>query len=360
MKIFDPIHGFIALTEEERALVDSAVFQRLRYIHQLGNVFLVYPGATHKRFEHSLGVMHLTTQLFDRISADFAAEERLYFRQILRLAALCHDLGHLPFSHTAEPRLLGPHGHEQWTERIIRSSYLEPVWEIFSAHFPGRGLVEDLVHLATGKEGLAELITGDLFGADRIDYLLRDAHMTGLKIGLFDYAQLIESLRRRGEKIVLEASGEEASKALLIARSFMHKRLYHYPPVQAYEFHLARFMQGFYADPRYFTDLAAYLSMSEAEIECALESAGQSKSDTFLSREAKRLKERSLRFQALVLPHGVNEEQLQETKEKFSIPDELIEWEFVPNDKNWLYLAPQYLFVYNTLAAALSVASGNE
>ncbi len=354
MKIFDPIHGFIVINQLEQELIDSFPFQRLRYIHQLGNVFLVYPGATHTRFEHSLGVMHLATEIFDQVSEGFAPGDVAYLRQILRLAALCHDIGHLPFSHTAEKRLVGLHGHEKWTERIIPSHYLQPIWEKLGKEFPGHSIAEDVAKIATGKEGLAEVITGDLFGADRIDYLRRDAHMTGLNYGLFDYEQLIGSLRRSGERIVLDLSGQEASLALVAARGFMHKRLYHYPPVQASEFHLARFMEHFYTDPRYFTDLESYLSMSEAQIQCALESCRSGES--FLCREAKRLRERALRFQAFLLPPSIEEQALQEIKKNFSIPDELMEWEFCPHDKNWLYLAPETTFVYTHLATDLSVA----
>ena len=118
MKIYDSVHGFIHFNEIESALIDTEVFQRLHYIHQLGISYMIYPGATHTRFEHSLGTMHIATQIFDQISED------PYWRQIVRLAALCHDLGHLPFSHVAEEVLLGAKGHEEWTLKIIESPYL--------------------------------------------------------------------------------------------------------------------------------------------------------------------------------------------------------------------------------------------
>ena len=109
-KIYDPIHGFIRFDEFEKALIDTLPFQRLHNIHQLGISYLVYPGATHSRFEHSLGVMELSTQILKRIIEtarvdllDFIprknSSEYIYWKKVLRLAALCHDLGHLPFSH---------------------------------------------------------------------------------------------------------------------------------------------------------------------------------------------------------------------------------------------------------------------
>src|SRR5271154_3672150 len=119
-EIRDPIHNFIRIETEERKILDSRPFQRLRHIHQLAMTYLVYPGATHKRFEHSLGVMELAGRAFDAITARDHVNEPArrmfpqipdpqwtgYWRKVVRLAALCHDLGHPPFSHAAEKKLL--------------------------------------------------------------------------------------------------------------------------------------------------------------------------------------------------------------------------------------------------------------
>ena len=239
MKIYDAVHGFIHFNALESKLIDTEPFQRLRYIHQLGISYMVYPGGTHTRFEHSLGTMHLGTQIFDQIAND---KDRDYWRQILRLAALCHDLGHLPFSHVAESRLLGPNGHEQWTLNVIESDYLAPVWEAASRLFPGFPIAEHVIKLALGEEKLksirpeisftpwekiySQIVTGDFFGSDRIDYLLRDASATGLSYGLFDYKQLIEMLvvipDEKGELTLgVEENGIASCEALLLARHFM-------------------------------------------------------------------------------------------------------------------------------------------
>jgi HD superfamily phosphohydrolase len=115
-EIRDPIHQFVRIDNHERKVLDSRPYQRLRHIHQLALTFKIYPGATHKRFEHSLGVMELASRVFDIISnPDNVTDEvrsflpelgRLddlrYWRRVLRMAALCHDIGHLPFSHAAE------------------------------------------------------------------------------------------------------------------------------------------------------------------------------------------------------------------------------------------------------------------
>jgi hypothetical protein len=141
-EIRDPIYNFIRLGAEERKVLDSVPFQRLRHIHQLALTSFLYPGATHKRFEHSLGVMELAGRVYDVVTdsdnlidrsvrklvprkGDYKYE---YWRLVLRMAALCHDLGHLPFSHAAEKELL-PDGwnHERLTLKIIRSEEMKPI-----------------------------------------------------------------------------------------------------------------------------------------------------------------------------------------------------------------------------------------
>jgi HD superfamily phosphohydrolase len=110
----DPIHNFISVRSDERKVIDSPPFQRLRDIHQLAMSYLVYPGATHTRFEHSLGVMELASRIFDVVTKPYNVahdvvrdiipdqDSLAYWRTVLRLAALFHDVGHLPFSHAAE------------------------------------------------------------------------------------------------------------------------------------------------------------------------------------------------------------------------------------------------------------------
>src|ERR1700731_4267978 len=130
-EIRDPIHVFVRLDSDERAILDARPFQRLRHIHQLALTYLLYPGATHKRFEHSLGVMELAGRVFEVLTRpanitddvrdlllDLGNPDALsYWKRVLRMAALCHDIGHLPFSHAAEDELL-PKGWNH--ERLSR------------------------------------------------------------------------------------------------------------------------------------------------------------------------------------------------------------------------------------------------
>ncbi len=223
-EIRDPLYAFIRFSADERKIIDSRPFQRLRNIHQLAMTFLVYPGATHTRFEHSLGVMELAGRVFDTVIDQEAIHPeirelvpqipqmadhsiRSYWRNVLRVAALCHDLGHLPFSHAAEKELL-PDGwdHERLTMEIIKSDEMMEIWGNMTPPLNA----EHIIKLALGpdKSGkcelppfsdweaiLSEIITGDAFGVDRIDYLLRDSHNAGVAYGRFDQHRLIDTLR---------------------------------------------------------------------------------------------------------------------------------------------------------------------
>ncbi len=393
MKIYDSVHGFIHFNTLEGALIDTEVFQRLHYIHQLGISYMIYPGASHTRFEHSLGAMHLASQIFDQIALD---ENKGYWKQILRLAALCHDLGHLPFSHVAEKALLGASGHETWTLKIIESSYLKPVWEKVEGEYPGYSIAEDIAKIALGEERLknlhpdvkfteeesiySQIITGDFFGSDRIDYLLRDAQATGLSYGLFDYVQLIEMLAIlpgiEGKMILgVEENGIESCEALLLARHFMQRRVYQHPTSKAYGFHLARFMKKLYQDPQYTSDLDHYLTMSEPDVLCALQAARKDRHHPG-HLDAVCLFDRKKRFQAIHLSGENILSQLETFKEKIGISESNIHWDLaakhslkggldlpilrknaqitsasefseimIPQTKkNWLYLAPEYSF----------------
>lgn len=332
-KIYDSVHGFIRFNDLESRLIDSLPFQRLHYIHQLGIAYLVYPGATHTRFEHSLGVMELASRMFDRIAAKFPIPDPDYWRQIVRLAALCHDFGHLPFSHVAEKVLLGKGGHEKWTLRIIQSDHLAPVWETLQSDYPEREVEEDLIKISIGERHLkdfmpkdftpmenvlSEIITGDFFGSDRMDYLLRDAQCTGVAYGLFDYQQLIEMLCvlpvENKLQLGIEENGIESCESLLLARHFMHKRVYQYPSVKAYAFHLARFMGRHYSKED-LDDLEVYLSLTDSEVLAALNSAARNGDGDAIA-----LTKRHHRFKAI--PFGSEVENLS-----LDIQEEAIAWE---------------------------------
>ena len=243
----DPIHNFIHYSTEERKAIDSKPIQRLRHIHQLALTYLVYPGATHKRFEHSLGVMELASRVYDVVTdpnnilddsirniVPKSVFELQYWRRTLRMAALFHDAGHLPFSHAAEKELLPDDwNHEMITAEIIRSEDMTKIWNDLKIQ------TEDVVKLAVGPRYyknynfthweaiLSEIIVSDALGVDRMDYLLRDSHHTGVAYGKFDHYRLIETMRilpkyyNYGSKepaLGIENGGLHAVEAMLLAR----------------------------------------------------------------------------------------------------------------------------------------------
>lgn len=346
-KIYDAVHGFIRFNDLERMLIDSQAFQRLHHIHQLGIAYTIYPGATHTRFEHSLGTMELATQILERITAKgFAIDDQEYWVQVVRLAALCHDLGHLPFSHDAEKELLGPLGHEEWTFKAIQSEELKEIWHLFGERFSGKDVVQDILKIAIGEKKLKEMgmnapftctqrvlsqvITGDFFGADRIDYLLRDAQCTGVSYGLFDYHQLIEMLCVISWKdqlhLGIEENGIESCEALLLARHFMHRRVYQYPSVKTHKFHLARFMQGYFAAHKSLKDLDEYLFLSDCEILTALKSATKDPSACG-HKDAAAVLMRVRRFKAIEIG-DIPEKTIRTIQNQLNIPKDALFLEF--------------------------------
>jgi HD superfamily phosphohydrolase len=303
-------------------LIDSRPFQRLRHIHQLALTYLVYPAATHRRFEHSLGVMELAARAFDAITDRENVDEQArhqfpqittaaflgYWRKVLRIAALCHDLGHPPFSHGAE-RELFPKGitHESVTRIIIESGELKALWRKMTP----RPLPEDIVKLALGpKEAsdlvfddwellLAEIITGNL-GVDRMDYLLRDSHHAGVGYGKFDHFRLLETIRIvvpppvskpsivQTEFLIDDAKPEEKStepalgllfggihsaEALLLARYFMFAQVYCHPVRIAYNCHLKDFLLEWLPGKLLPTEYEKHLALTDNEVNTAIREA---------------------------------------------------------------------------------------
>ena len=307
-EIRDPIHVFITLDSGEREVLDSYPVQRLRHIHQLAMEYLVYPGATHKRFEHAVGVMELASRVYDVITrSDLVNEtvknllpqisnedQRRYWRRVLRMAALCHDIGHLPFSHAAEDELL-PDGwtHETMTERLILSDEMNQIWQ--SVTPPLRAA--DIVKLSVGPEKLpnvgfsdweavlSEVIVGNAFGVDRMDYLLRDSLHVGVQYGRFDHYRLIDTLRILPESensdqptLGLESGGIHSAEALLLARYSMFSQVYLHPVRRAYDLHLKDFLREWLPQgiP---TDTNKFLELSDIEVLAAIRQKAKDGSD---------------------------------------------------------------------------------
>ena len=295
-EIRDPIHVFITLDSDERDVLDSRPIQRLRHIHQLAMEYLVYPGATHKRFEHALGVMELASRVFDiitrnentvdevrRVVPELSNEDqKRYWRRVLRMAALCHDIGHLPFSHAAEDELL-PDGwtHETMTKELILSPEMQQIWNRITPPLRAEDIVKLSVGPAKYREAtfsnweaiLSEIVVSDAFGVDRMDYLLRDSLHAGVQYGKFDHYRLIDTLRilpsgpgSDEPTLGLEDGGVQSAEALLLARYSMFTQVYLHPVRRAYDFHLKDFLRQWLPNGVFTTVADEFLNLTDVEV----------------------------------------------------------------------------------------------
>ena len=207
--IRDSVYGDISLNEFEVRIMDMPQFQRLRRIKQLGLISLIYPGATHTRFEHCIGAMHLGSKLSEELDLD---EDKL---ELIRASALLHDIGHGPFSHVSEGVLSVP--HEELSKFVITETSMR---DLLEEKFD----VNEIVDIINGKGYLGPIVSGDL-DVDRMDYLLRDSHNTGVSYGIIDYERLISNLTL-DDGLILDIKGVQAAEGALVSRYFMYPSVY--------------------------------------------------------------------------------------------------------------------------------------
>jgi uncharacterized protein len=311
-EIRDPVHTFVRIDDQDRRVLDTTPVQRLRHIHQLAMSYLVYPGATHRRFEHSLGVMDLAGAVFDVVTVPenlsdatrrimpSRAEELGYWRRALRMAALCHDVGHLPFSHAQEGLLPNRWNHERLTVALIAGEPLVHIWPEDTPPLRSK----DVARLAGGPEAfgeqfpeepppndwqamLTEVVRGDAFGVDRMDYLLRDSLHAGVVYGRFDHSRLIDTLRilpatQDGSDagslephLGVTEGGLQSAEALLLARYFMFSQVYLHPIRRIYDYHLGEFLSEWLPDGYFPVDIENHLMITDVEVLAALREAAR-------------------------------------------------------------------------------------
>ena len=188
----DPIHGYIELDELTLSLIDTPPMQRLRRIRQLGLSNLVYPGANHSRFEHSLGVMHLATMLTRQIDSVSQQE-----KDELRVAALLHDIGHGPLSHVSESFII--QYTRQKHEDILHLLRKGEIAEILEKHDLSPTSIQKHIK---GETDLGKILSSEI-DVDRMDYLVRDSYYTGVAFGLVDHVRLIHEMHFYEDKLVV-------------------------------------------------------------------------------------------------------------------------------------------------------------
>lgn len=203
--IQDPIHGPIKLEDWQISIIDTPQFQRLRRIKQLGFANLVYPGANHTRFEHSLGAMHLAQIIGKKIEIE----------EDIVASALLHDIAHPPFSHSGEG-ILKKYSSTHEDIRFAIKGELKDVLNDLGFN------LKKIVEVVSGKK--ESIVSGDI-DVDRMDYLVRDSHYTGVAYGIFDISRLIDKIKFR-DGVIIEEGGIRAAESLLISRFMMYPAVY--------------------------------------------------------------------------------------------------------------------------------------
>jgi len=241
-EIKDPIYGYIYITEAEKQIIDSFPFQRLRRIRQLAGAEYVYPGANHTRFEHSLGVMHLAGRLTDnpQLSQILSEDES----QMIRIAAMLHDVGHGPFSHVFEHILVKFLGktHEDMTTSIILNSEL-------------RDLINDLGYdvktiskLAVGtlnepKTAYKDQMIRSAIDVDKLDFVVRDTYHTGAEYGFVDVSRLVHTIGILDGNLAVDIGALSALESFVLARIESFKSIYFHRVGRAVQIMLATAME---------------------------------------------------------------------------------------------------------------------
>jgi HD superfamily phosphohydrolase len=244
-RIYDELYGYIKLTLAEKMIVDTAAFQRLRRVKQLSLASLVYPGAEHTRFSHSIGVAHVASTIARRLrSIGYISDDE---ELILRFAALLHDIGHPPLSHALEYAYHVRYGsrarklHEEVTVAMIREN--PEIREALSMAGVDADEVASVVEGTHRNRLLTSLLSSDL-DADRLDYLPRDALHTGVAYGLIDRERLVDTLTVDSSgRLALLQKGVEALENFYIARLHMYRAVYHHKTVTAYTLLLSRLFE---------------------------------------------------------------------------------------------------------------------
>lgn len=238
-KVFkDPVHSYVHVQDRVIwELVATAEFQRLRRIRQLGTTYFTFHGAEHSRFNHSLGVYEIVRRIIDDVFRDrsFLNEEE---RLLCLCAALLHDLGHGPFSHSFEK--VFHYDHEEFTQAIIvGDTEVNRVLKQVGDDFPKK--VAEVI-AKTYKNKLVVSLISSQIDADRMDYLLRDAYYTGVSYGNFDMERILRVMRPLEDQVVFKSSGMHAVEDYIMSRYQMYWQIYFHPVTRSAEVILSKIL----------------------------------------------------------------------------------------------------------------------
>lgn len=326
VRIRDPIHGTIQLSRDELTLVDHPAFQRLRMIKQLGFADLAFPGATHTRYAHGLGTMHVASRMFDVLTKDYALADadRARLETTVRLAAIFHDLGHAPLSHTTERFMPAAAAlelgdwffgapdrkahHEDYTLKVVTDS---PLTRLVEEAFGPHGVTaSDIAFLVAGRApteairrrfvvngtdwfpALRQCVSSEL-DADRMDYLLRDSYFAGVPYGRYDHEWLIENLlpveQSGAVYLGLNARASFAFEDYLLSRYHMSMSVYfHHVPI-GYEVMLKRYHETSEGELELPADIDEYLACDDVFLHALLRNTKNPWAKRVVERRAYRM-----------------------------------------------------------------------
>ncbi len=241
-EIKDPVHGYVYVTQAEKEIIDSFPVQRLRRMRQLAGAEFVYPGANHTRFEHCIGVMHLAGRVCENPNlSQHLSEDDV---EMIRVAALLHDVGHGPFSHVFEhllEKFLGK-THEDISVWIVQESELKDIIEKFGhdSKMVAKLSVGWLHHL--GRAFLDQIIRSSV-DVDKLDFVVRDTYHTGAEYGYVDVFRIIHMLDVIGENLVINLGALSALESFMLARIESFRSIYFHRMGRAVQIMLAMAME---------------------------------------------------------------------------------------------------------------------
>ena len=332
----DPIHGFIEVSPLEQMIIDSVPFQRLRNIRQLATTYLVYHGAEHTRFGHSIGVMHLVTRAFDSVVSknpglfreDSLENEAviMWYRQILRLMALTHDLGHAPFSHASTELFPNEREHEDYTKDIIEQTEIAAIIsnigtelqheiavklqmskDAIEKNIQIKPLTPQLIWMIYGEKPkiskdmhndyiwpdfmfLKSFMDGEM-DCDKMDYLLRDSYFCGVSYGKYDLDRFISTLtvyKKPEEKILqlaISNGGIQAFEEFVLARYFMFIQVYFHKTRRYFDHLLVNCLEKILPEGKFPKDLSEYLKWDDVHVLNEMRNSNEACAKQYINRE---------------------------------------------------------------------------
>lgn len=245
-KVFkDPVHRYVHINDQVIwDLINTPEFQRLRRVRQLGTSYVTFHGAEHSRFNHSLGVYEVMRRILEKFTELSYWEKRLVQwgeeeRMLCLCAALLHDIGHGPFSHSFEK--VFDTDHEEWTRKmLLGNTQVNEVLSKVSPKFPDK--VNEVIGKTYDNKLIVSLISSQI-DADRMDYLLRDAYYTGVNYGNFDLERILRVMRPHEEYVVIKHSGMHAVEDYIMSRYQMYWQVYFHPVTRSSEVILRKVFQ---------------------------------------------------------------------------------------------------------------------